>query len=120
MATVDFTVTSIGEFRDDSLVLTWEELTTTNADGEPAEKAGYAIRSVQVTGTFGVGGTISLQGSNDGTNYVALNDSQGDAITLTAAGLVDIQELTRYIRPFVSAGDGTTDLDVYVFMKILH
>ena len=65
---------------------------------------------VQVTGTFGAGGSISVQGSNDGTNYAILKNAQGTAATFTAAGIQQIVELPRYMRPLVTAGDGTTSL----------
>jgi hypothetical protein len=63
----------------------------------------------------GVGGTISIQGSLDGTNWVILTDPQGNAITKTAAAIESISEATPYIRPIVTAGDGTTSLSVLLF-----
>jgi hypothetical protein len=81
-------------------------------DGEPFQNPGSADRSVQVTGTFGAGGTVVLEGSNDGTNYRTLTDPQGNALSFTSAGLEAIQEITRYVRPRVTAGDGTTSLTV--------
>ena len=83
--------------------------------GDAVEMAAWPDRSVQVHGTFGTGGSITFQGSNDGTNWFALTDPQGNAITKTAAGLEAVTELTRYIRPSVTAGDGTTDLQCWVF-----
>lgn len=77
---------------------------------------GSSVRSVQFTGTFGTGGTILLEGSNDGTNYVTLTDPQGNAISKTAAGIEAIEETTVYIRPRVSAGDGTTSLVATLFL----
>lgn len=68
--------------------------------------------TVQVTGTFGAGGTVVLQGSNDGTNWETLNDKAPAAISLTAAGLVAVLETPVFIRPSVTAGDGTTALTV--------
>jgi hypothetical protein len=66
--------------------------------------------SFQVAGTFGMAGSVSLEGSNDGTTWVALSPA-----ALTAAGFfaaLGIMEHPRFIRPNVTAGDGTTSLTV--------
>ncbi|MBK1714640.1 hypothetical protein [Rubrivivax gelatinosus] len=81
-------------------------------DGAAVDPSLWARASLQVTGTFGTGGTVSLEGSNDGgTTWVVLKDAAGAAITLTAAGLVVLQSTAfRAVRPRVTAGDGTTNL----------
>jgi len=85
--------------------------------GDGVEYNQYGDRSVQVTGTFGAGGSVSLKGSNDGgTTWVVLTDPQGNALTFTAAGLEAVSEFTQLIRPEVTAGDGTTSLTVNVFV----
>lgn len=88
-------------------------------DGTPLgpDWSHYPDRSVQVTGTFGSGGTIVWEGSNDGTNWVTLNTPAGVAISLTGAGLKQVLEGTLYARPRVTAGDGTTALVVTVFAR---
>lgn len=96
-------------------VVSWTGLDSDDS-GAPVSLAGYSDRSVQITGTFGTNGSVTIQGSNDGINYVALTDPQGNAITKTSAALEAISEATRYIRPLVTAGDGTTDLDVTIFV----
>jgi hypothetical protein len=73
----------------------------------PVELTDYADRSVQVTGTFG-GATITLEGSNDGTNYVTLRDPQGVALSFTAAGLKQVMETTLYVRASITGGAGST------------
>jgi len=98
-------------------IIKWETLTTTNDVGNALQMPGSSDRSVQFVGTFGVGGSIDLEGSNDKVNWAILTDPQGNAITKTAAAIEMISELTRYIRPKVTAGDGTTDLDVFVLVK---
>lgn len=99
-------------------VVQWSGLTNaTSDDGTPVELFGSPDRSVQVTGTFGAGGSVRLQGSNDGSTYVALTDPQGNALNLTASSIEAITEITRYIRPLVTAGDGTTSLVVTVFAR---
>lgn len=65
---------------------------------------------VQVTGTFGTGGSVKLEGSNDGVNWVGLSPT-----ALAAAGFFGALgngEHPKYIRPNVTAGDGTTALTV--------
>jgi hypothetical protein len=103
MATVVPTII-FGEGR----TMTWTPLTETNADGTPAVDIGSGDRCFQATGTFGAGGTILLQGSLDGTNWYGLKDPAGAAISLTAAGLRQVLENPRYVRPFISAGTGVS------------
>ena len=101
---------------DMSHVITWSNLANGDS-GAPIEMPGSADRSIQFIGTFGSGGSIRIEGSNDGENYAVLTDPQGNDIIKTAAGLEAITEITRYIRPRVTAGDGTTNLSAILFMK---
>ena len=78
----------------------------------------YQDRCVQVLGTFGSGGSVSIEGSNDGgTTWVILTDPLGNALTFTSAGMKQITELPHKLRPHVTAGDGTTALDVWLHMR---
>lgn len=82
-------------------------------DGAPVAQVSLADRNVAVKGTFGAGGTVVIEGSNDGgTTYNTLKDQSGAAISLTAAGEVQIRDLPGLIRPRVTAGDVTTNLEV--------
>ncbi len=78
--------------------------------GDPVSFASLKDKTVQVTGTFGAGGTVLWEGSNDGTNYKTLNDVGGTALSWTAASLKGVLENPLWVRPRVSAGDGTTAL----------
>jgi hypothetical protein len=77
----------------------------------------YPDRSVQVTGTFGAAGSVSWEGSNDGSNWAVLTTPAGGAVTFTAAGLKQVLEGSLYARPHVTAGDGTTSLVVTLFAR---
>lgn len=103
--------TGVGEF----VVITWSGLLNGD-DGSAEQLWDFADRSMQVTGTFGTGGQATLLGSNDGTNYAALTDPQGNAIVVTAAGIKLPAPITRYVKPLV-AGDGTTNLVVSLFCR---
>ena len=70
---------------------------------------------MQVTGTFG-GGSVALQGSNDGTNWVALKDLTGTVIAITVAGGVDFSVSCVYIRPRITGGTGD-DVDVTIALR---
>jgi hypothetical protein len=82
---------------------------TENDTASPITLSGSApaLSAVQFTGTFG-GATAIMQGSNDGTNWVALNDLTGTAISLTAAGGVEFTTSFVYLRPSFSGGTGQT------------
>ena len=115
MATVNGTHSDIGPSGNARLV-TWADMV--NGDvGAPVEWVDFADRCIQVTGTFGAGGTLTVQGSNDGTNWATMADPQGNALTITAAKIEQVLELPRYVRPNVTAGDGTTSLSVTLCMR---
>lgn len=81
--------------------------------GRSEDLTRFPNRTVQLTGTLGAGGSVNVEGSNDGgTTYHILNDSRGEgnALTLTALDTRKILENPGLIRPNVTAGDGTTNL----------
>ena len=72
----------------------------------------FANRSVQVSGTFGTGGSVSIMGSYDNATFAELTDVFGTELTFTEAGSAVIHNLPPYVRPEVTAGDAGTDLTV--------
>lgn len=66
---------------------------------------------------FGTGGSVTMEGSNDGVNFFALTDQQGNAITKTASALEVIEEVPRFFRPNCTAGDGTTDITITLWAR---
>jgi len=91
------------------ITVTWTPLE--NGDtGEVLNNIANRYATVQVGGTFGAGGTIILQGSLDGSTWVTLQDPANADISFTAAGMVTVRDMVKYIRPSVTAGDGTTAL----------
>jgi hypothetical protein len=98
--------------------VTWSGLLNTDT-GEGIALQTYMDRTVQLKGTTGTGGAVTMEGSNDGgTTWGALTDPQGNSLVLDAVGEIEaISELPEMIRPRVSAGDGSTNLTVTVFMR---
>jgi len=107
---------SLEQVSGQAMVVTWSGLTNATSDVGNAIELPYARKyTIQAFGTFGTGGNLRFQGSNDGTNWHPLNDVTGTHINLTAAGIEAAVELPRYIRPAITAGDGTTSLTCVVY-----
>jgi hypothetical protein len=109
MATINFTESRDQTVWNDAHLVTWTPLANGDS-GSPYGMPGWADRSIQAVGVFGVGGTVVAEGSLDGVNYFTLKDPQGVAISKTAAGIFAISQIVKFIRPRISAGDGTTSL----------
>ena len=115
MATRNGTIADISESGKAKLIR-WTGLLNGD-DGSPADWVDYADRCFQVTGTFGTGGSLTVEGSNDGVTFSALADPQGNALTFTSTKIEQALELPRYVRPRVTAGDGTTSLVCSLVMR---
>lgn len=87
-------------------IYTWV-LTTANADGNPVDLTPFPDKTVHIFGTFG-SGTLTIQGSNDGSDWQSLRDPQGNAIAKTASYLGAILENPRYLRPNLTGSTGAT------------
>jgi hypothetical protein len=112
MPTITSTRTQTGNNK--VIVFNWLAMATSD-DGEPVAFAQYTDKSVQITGTFG-GATVVIEGSNDGTTYAVLTDPQGNDLNITSAKVEMVSEATRYVRPRVSGGSGTS-INVYLLVK---
>lgn len=109
-----------------STYITWSNMA--NGDtGSPLQFAGHADKTMQVFGTFGSGGSVSFEGSNDprvdsdpdNAVWFTMNDPQTLPLTKTSAGGDLIIENPRYMRPHVTAGDGTTSITVILACKMV-
>lgn len=116
MATITPTVTKLGG--DDATVKVKYETMLKDDAGSAIAWVQWADRSVQVIGTFGTGGTLTVEGSNDGgTTWAALTDPQGNSLAIQTAKIEAITEICELVRPRVTAGDVNTDLDVYFVLR---
>ena len=113
---IEYTKTVPDSLHHTCVIATWANMQNGD-DGQPIELANFADRSVQVFGTLGAGGNVRIEGSIDGTNYAPLTDPQGNALDINTAKIEAIIELVRWIRPVVTAGDGSTSLTVTMLLK---
>lgn len=117
MTTVTRSLTLTDVRNGEALIASWTALDGDD-DGTALDvPAGYDVRSIQVTGTFD-SGSVALHGSNDGSNYAALAAiAAGSAIAITAAGIKNVADATRYVKPVVSSGGASCSLTVTLFLK---
>lgn len=115
MSTIIPTRVPVEKHASVALVTTWAALANGD-DGAPVELSFLSDRSVQVVGTFGVGGNVLIEGSNNGVDYATLTDPQGNTLSLASGRIESVMEVVRFIRPRVTAGDGTTSLTVTLLM----
>jgi hypothetical protein len=67
--------------------------------------------SVQMSGNFGEGGAVALEGSNDGKNFLPLKSLQGRDLKKSEPGIDSLADYVRYVRPVVLSGDSQTDVN---------
>lgn len=116
MATTNLT-TNFQNAPMDGDTVTWPAVINAN-QGQPYGGDWFSAY-FQVTGTFGAAGSVQMEGSNDGTNWVILPG----ATALTSAGFfapATAGVRPKFVRPNVTAGDGTTALTVTGFFKKLR
>ncbi len=92
------------------------------ATGAPLRLPAFPDKTVQVYGTFGSGGSITIEGSNDNLgdaspNFATCHKIDNSALTFSTAGICELIENPNLIRPHVTAGDGTTSLTVIICAK---
>lgn len=106
MAAFTRTTQGLGAY---SQLHTWS-LTTADHTGDAIEVPGAADKTVQFIDSAWGSATVKLEGSIDGTNYVALNDPLGNEIAATAGDpIFQVLENVRYIRPrLTTVGSGAT------------
>ncbi len=92
----------------------WEGITDGDS-GEPLQLPIKNDKSVQVVGSFGSGGEVTMEASNlpDGATYDACRNISDVAIVFDAAGREQIVDVSLWFRPRHTAGTGV-DVDVYL------
>lgn len=100
---------------------TWEQLEEnggTKDDGQPVQLPGAFGIVIGATGNFDTNAVVTIQGSNDNTNWFTCHTVAGTAANLTASvASVTLSSAPRYLRPAVTV-DGAADAsDVDVFLS---
>lgn len=114
MATIDHVRKNTNNAR--TILATWSDMAFGDV-GNTLPFSQYADKSVQVIGTFGVGGSLVIEGSNDGVNFATLTDVQGNDLNFLTAKIETVTEATLVVRPRVAGGDGSTSISVILLAR---
>lgn len=97
----------------DGVTRTWAAIPNGNT-GDPVAGP-WDNAFFTATGTIGVSGSVQIEGSNDGVTWQKLSPAALTA--LPGMFVLGVTERPKYIRPNVTAGDGTTAITVIGFFK---
>jgi hypothetical protein len=100
---------NVGQGDGSLVLLTYTGLDELDTNVSPINLAEWSDVSVHVVGTFNAG-TVTIEGTNfeNGTNFTALNDPQGNPLSFTTARMEQLMEIAYLIRPRVTAGTGVS------------
>lgn len=116
MATITPTVINAVHGNKSVRKATWAAMAL-NDVGAPFPYIDFCDRSVQVFGTWGTGGNLQWQGSNDGgVNWAVIVDPQGN-FDIISNRVVAAEMVCELVRPKVTAGDGTTSVTVVLIAR---
>lgn len=117
MATVNYVLATLPPRDSNAIaVYTWSPLVNSGDVGQEVNGAGFTDRSFQIEG----GGTVVIEGSNDGLSYYTLKDPFNVPIVITSAQIVQVTEITMWVRPRVTSGAALAVKVVGVFCSHLE
>lgn len=99
---------------DGTLDVSWSGLLNGDSGTPVGLPRDYWKTTIQVVGTFGAGGTVLVEGNNDGVTWSTLKDVNNVAISITDNSIFRLEGIPKQVRARVSAGDGTSNLAVFM------
>lgn len=111
-------------------IVRWPAMANGDTGKPYAVSSWYPDKCAEVDGTPGTGGKVVIQGTSlfadpalrsqpDTTKFKPLTDPQGNALDIisTDPQIEQVLENPYWIRPAITAGDGTTSLTVVLTFK---
>ena len=88
-------------------------------DGAPLEINGNLFDlSIQAFGDFSGDATVGWEGSNDGVHWSPQKDETGAVIALGPDASAGVSKMMALFRPIVRGGDGETEVDVVIAIRM--
>lgn len=99
------------------VIVQWLNVTE-NDTCESYEDGGGSDKSIHIVGSFG-GGSVSLLGSNDGTNFPILKDLEGNAITASSEIITTVRDNVLYFKPGQPGGTSVS-VNIHLLSKAVR
>lgn len=106
------TVSDRGTGTAHARLIQWAALANNEAGAASPELGHYRDRTIQCVCANYNGNTVTIEGSNDGTNWSTLHDPGGNNLTFTANGIKAILEAPLFVRPSVNNAGAATGINV--------
>jgi hypothetical protein len=86
-------------------------------EAEAFDLGSVASASVQLSGSFGEGGSVALEGSNNGEYFIPLKDVYGSLLVRNKPSIDSLGQHVRFVRPAVKSGDELTDVKCTLYIN---
>lgn len=107
------TILTVSEF---VRVAMWRNLSSDKAC-VPIELSDNEELTIVTRGNFTGGGSVLLEGSNDGKAYFPLRDSSGYPVFRKRISVQRVAERPRYVRPSLIGAGNDSAIDVHLIMQ---
>ena len=91
----------------------WASLDANTSDvGDALDISKMQNVSLQAVGTYTGSSVVTMQVSNDGTNWITAKDTAGSNLTFSANGLLNLGTKAKFLRPSIATGTGVVSIYV--------
>jgi hypothetical protein len=94
----------------------WEGLLQ-NDDGAALQVDEFHHITIHGFGSFSGGAGLNILGSNSGTNFAVTKKHDVGSMILTADSVETLLTEPRFIKPSITSGNGSTDIDCWVILR---
>ena len=101
----------------DTVRYRWDGITVSGTGGKQSLNGGHCSLTFAAYATTWSNLSLSLRGSLDGTNFSILATPTGGAATLTANGILEIEQKPLYVDIATTTGDSSSDVDAVLLQR---
>jgi hypothetical protein len=94
----------------------WEGLLMGD-DGSPLQVDEFHHITIHGFGAFDGGANLNILGSNSGTNFAVTKKHDVGSMILTADSIEKMLTEPRFIKPSITSGNVSTDIDCWVILR---
>lgn len=86
-------------------------------EGAPLQVDEFHFITLHGFGAFDGSANLNILGSNDGINFAVTKKHDVGSMILTAASVEKMLTEPRFIKPTITSGNGSTNIDCWVILR---